>query len=89
MKLSSSVIGRVRGRPYYAFLYAKNVLKGRLPEYLVLFFKDDPQSAYLYAVHVVRGKLPDPVHNALLLYSMEKKDMGGFVVKYLDFLEGK
>lgn len=89
MKLSPSVVGRVRGRPYYAFLYAKNVLKGRLPESLEFFFKDDPQSAYLYAVHVVGGRLPDPVHNALLISSMDNKEMGGFVVKYLDFLEGK
>lgn len=89
MKITPAAIKRISGRPYYAFLFSKNVLKGRLPESLEICFKDDPHSAYLYAVHVVGGRLPDPVHNALLMYSMERKDVGGHVAKYLDFLEGR
>lgn len=89
MKLTPEAKRRIKGRPYYAFLYAKNVLKARLPEDIEFYLKDEPQSAYLYAVHVVCGRLPDPVHNALLMYSMEKKDVGDWVAKYLEFLEGR
>lgn len=89
MKITPQVTKRIKGRPYYAFLYAKNVLKGRLPEGIEFYFKDDPQAAYLYARHVIGGRLPDAVHNALIMFSMERKDDCGFVAKYLDFLEGR
>lgn len=85
-KLPPAVVKRIKGRPYYAFLYAKNVLKGRLPPSLEICFKDDPQSAFLYAREVLGGRLPDAVHNALMLYSMERRDPGGYVAKYLESL---
>lgn len=87
-KLPSDVVKRIKGKPYYAYLYARNVLKGRLPEGLEMVFKDDPQSAYLYSVNVVGGRLPDPVHNALVMYGMEKRDVGGWVSEYLKFAGG-
>jgi hypothetical protein len=80
---------RLLNRPYYAFLYARNVLKGRLPESLEVCFVQDPQSAFLYARDIVKGRLPDAVHNGLLMYSMERRDDGGFVGQYIKFLEGK
>ena len=83
MKLSSSVIGRVRGRPYYAFLYAKNILGGRLPESLEVFFVKDPESAYLYAKYVMKGRLPDFVHNGLLLESFGESKSKQCVSMYL------
>lgn len=86
MKITAQVKKRIVGRPYYAFLYAKNVLKGRLPEKVEFCLKDEPEVAYLYAVHVVGGRLPDPVHNALMMFSLEKRDVGGWVAKYLEFL---
>lgn len=88
-KLTRVVERRIRDRPYYAYLYAANVLKGRLPERLEFVFKDDPHSALLYARNVLGGQLPDPVHNALLMYSLEKRDTGGHVAEYLKWLEGK
>lgn len=88
-RLPPSVLKRLKGRPYYAFLYARNVLKGRLPESLEACFVHDPHSAFLYARDVVKGKLPDPVHNGLLMYSLEKRDEGGHVGQYLKFLEGE
>lgn len=88
-KLPPEVSKRIRGRPYYAYLYARNVLKSRLPARIEVCFKDDPQSACLYAKEVIGGKLPDLVHNALMLYSLEKKDVGGHVAEYLKWLEGK
>lgn len=87
--LPPGVMKRLKGRPYYAFLYARNVLKGRLPESLEICFVQDPHSAFLYARDILKGRLPDPVHNGLLMYSMERRDEGGFVGEYLKFLEGK
>lgn len=73
----------MKGRPYYAFLYARNILKGRLPEALENTLVDDPQSAYLYAVHVMKGRLPDFVHNGLLLMNFEEKSKREFLSLYL------
>jgi hypothetical protein len=85
--LPRDVERRIRDRPYYAYLYAANVLRSRLPERLELALKDDPHSALLYAQNVVGGRLPDPVHNALVMYSLEKRDAGGHVSEYLKWLE--
>jgi hypothetical protein len=89
MKIDAATRKRIRDRPYYAYLYARNVLKGRLSASLEGVFAHDPHSACLYAMNVVCGRLPDPVHNSLLMYSLEKKDEGGHVAKYLKWLEGK
>lgn len=86
--VSREVQRRLNGRPYYAYLYALNVLKSRLPERIELCFVQDPQSAFLYARDVVGGKLPDPVHNGLMMCSMEDSDAGGHVSNYIKFLEG-
>ncbi len=74
---------RLRERPYYAFLYARNVLKGRLPAKLEEVFVGDPRSAYLYAKHVMKGRLPDFVHNGLILSNIENKDDQKFLQMYL------
>jgi len=87
--LPADVKRRLKGRPYYAYLYALNVLKGRLPESLESVLSTDPQSAYLYARDIIGGRLPDHLHAALMLYSLEKKDANGGVALYLKFLEGK
>lgn len=87
--LDRGVRSRLKNRPYYAYLYAHNILKGRLPKDLEACLTQDPQSAYLYARDVVHGKLPDHVHNGLMMYSLEKKDVGGWVGQYLKFLEGE
>lgn len=86
MRLPAGVSRRIRDRPYYAYLYARNVLKGRLPARLEMCFVEEPQSAYLYARDVVKGRLPDPVHNGLVMYSMERRDEGGWVSKYLELV---
>lgn len=72
---------RMKDRPYYAFLYAKNILKSRLPEKLEKVFTSDPHSAYLYAKHIVKGRLPDFIHTALVL--CENKESKEYVSKYL------
>lgn len=82
-KLPPKVVARLRNRPYYAFLYAKNILKGRLPESLEIFFVKDPQSAYLYAKHVVKGRLPDSVHSGLLLESFGESQAKQYLSMYL------
>lgn len=82
-KITPTIAKRLKNRPYYAFLYAKNILKKRLPEKYEMVFVTDPQSAYLYAKHVMKGRLPDPVHNGLLISSFEKNENKGFYSKYL------
>lgn len=82
-KLSPKIVARLKNRPYYAFLYAKNILGGRLPESLEVFFVNDPQSAYLYAKHVVRGRLPDCVHNGLIIASFGEGQSKQYLSKYL------
>ena len=87
--LPACVMRRLRGRPYYAYLYARNVLGGRLPASLEMDLVHDPQSAYLYAKHVMGGRLPDCVHAGLVMYSLHKRDEAGGVALYLKFLEGR
>lgn len=88
-KLSPKVVARLKNRPYYAFLYAKNILGGRLPESIEAFFVTDPQSAYLYAKYVVKGRLPDFVHNGLLLASFEEGQSKQYLSQYLTEICGK
>jgi hypothetical protein len=73
-KLSRTVLARIKKRPYYAFLYAKNILKGRLPPDLEDFLSKDAQSCYLYAKYVLKGRLPDSLHAALLIGEWEKSE---------------
>jgi hypothetical protein len=54
-KISPKIARRIRSCPYYAFLYARNILKGRLPDKLEEVFATDPHNAYLYAKHRVEG----------------------------------
>lgn len=83
MKMDAVIKRRLRDRPYYAFLYARNILGCRLPEKLEEVFVKDPRSAYLYAKHVVKGRLPDFIHNGLIISTFEKKEDQNFVSKYL------
>jgi hypothetical protein len=85
-RLPAGVVRRLKGRPYYAYLYALNVAGGRLPKALELDMALDAQTAYLYARDVLGCRLPDFVHNALVL---QGDDSGGFVSAYLDFVEKK
>lgn len=67
--LSPADAKRLAKRPYYAFLYARNILHSRLPEKLEMILANDPQSCYLYAKHVIKGQLPDALHSAILMGS--------------------
>lgn len=85
---SDSILNKkLKGRPYYAFLYAKNILKSRLPEDIEMILAGDPESAYLYAKHVLKGKLPDVVHNALIIGSFDNEKKNEYVAKYLQYLK--
>lgn len=88
--ITPTVARRLKKRPYYAFLYALNILGGRLPPHLEEIFIDDPESAYNYARLVIKGRLPDVVHNALIIQSFEKNDMKQYVSQYLtEFGQGE
>jgi hypothetical protein len=78
--MEKAQIRRLKGRPFYCFLYAKNVLGGRLPEELEWCLADDPHSAYLYAKQV--GMFCEAVHNRLVLGSYNKEQME-WVRRYL------
>ena len=81
----SDLFNKFEKRPYYAYLYALNVLKKRLPKEVEKVFLDDAESASLYAINVIKGKLPNHIHNYLLLNNEDKE----YVVEYLNFLESK
>jgi hypothetical protein len=88
--LNKQVLLRMKKRPYYAYLYAVNILKGRLPPKAEEVFADDPESAYKYARDIIKGRLPLFVHNALIINSFEKKDTKRYVSMYLDeFCQGE
>lgn len=88
-KISRSDMARIKKRPYYAFLYANNVLKGRLPESLEVVLTGDPQSCYLYAKYVMNGPLPDPLYAALMIGTWDKEGRE-YISKYLkEFPEKK
>jgi hypothetical protein len=57
----------MKDRPYYAVLYAINVLGGRLPEKVEEFLRSDPESCLQYAREVIGGRLPDHLHNSMVL----------------------
>lgn len=67
MKLTKTQISRMKDRPYYAVLYAINVLGGRLPENVEEFLRRDPESCLQYAREVIGGRLPDHLHNSMVL----------------------
>lgn len=64
--------------PRYAFLYAKEVLRGRLPADMECVFFGDPYHAAKYAFDVIRGfspcRLPEALHNMMLMASFEDPD---------------
>lgn len=78
------------GEAKYAFLYAKEVLRGRLPENLEGVFFKDTYYAAKYAFEVIRGfssvRLPEALHNMMVMKSYE--DPSNEDVKaYLDAAE--
>lgn len=66
------------GEAKYAFLYAKEVLRGRLPRHLEDVFFKDVHHAAKYAFEVIRGfssvKLPDELHAFMVMKSFENPE---------------
>lgn len=62
----------------FCFMYAREVLRGRLPSHLEKVFFTDPSYAVKYAFEVIRGyapvKLPEELHSFLVLKSFEQPD---------------
>lgn len=83
-KIPADAVKRMKNRPYYAFLYAKNILGGqRLPEKVEEVFAKDPASAYLYAKHILKGRLPDCVHTALVIGGFTDDESKQAISQYL------
>lgn len=51
-------LARIKGDPYAAFLYARNVIKGRWPEVEPIILKH-PYVAYGYLRSIIKGKWPE------------------------------
>lgn len=64
--------------PRYAFLYAKEVLRGRLPLEMESVFFGDAYHAARYAFDVIRGfapcRLPEELHTFMVMKSFEEPD---------------
>jgi hypothetical protein len=64
--------------PRYAFMYAKEVLRGRLPRNIEDVFFKDAYFAAKYAFEVIRGfapvKLPEELHAFMIMKSFEQPD---------------
>lgn len=62
--------------PHYALKYAKEVIRGRLPEHLEKVFFKSAEHASEYAFEVIRGfspiKLPDDLHAFMVMKSFEQ-----------------
>lgn len=82
--LPEEVFRRIGDQPYYSYLYALNILGGRLPASLEEGLFSDPRVAYLYALNVIGGSLPDACHNALVISCSGESSF--WVSKYLEFV---
>jgi hypothetical protein len=64
--------------PRHLFLYAKEVLRGRLPSHLEAGFFGDSYHLGRYAFDIIRGfapvRLPEELHNCMVMKSFEEPD---------------
>jgi hypothetical protein len=64
--------------PRFLFLYAKEVLRGRLPSHLEACFFGDSYHLARYAFDIIRGfapvRLPDELHTCMVMKSFEEPD---------------
>jgi hypothetical protein len=67
---------------YYAYFYAKNVIKGRWVE-AENIISTSPPHIYWYAIDVIKGKLPENMHNMMLLHADKYSKL------YLNFIKNK
>ena len=76
--------------PKFAFLYAKEVLFGRLPRHLEDVFFKDPYFAAKYAFDVIRGfspvRLPDELHAFMVMSSFKEPD-NEYIKAYMEASE--
>ena len=76
----------------WCYRYAKEVLRGRLPEHLEEVFSkyDDPYHASKYAFDVIRGfapcRLPDDIHTYMVMKSFQDPD-NEHIKTYMDASE--
>lgn len=94
---AAKVVGRLPERlevgikePRYAYLYAKEVLRGRLPSSMEPLFFGDAYHAAKYAFDVIRGfapcRLPEELHTFMVMKSFEEPD-NDHVKTYLEASE--
>lgn len=77
--------------PPTCLTYAKEILKGRLPEHLEMVFLKDYRYAYRYAFDVIRGfatvQLPGELHSLMLMKSFENPN-DHQIKEYISACEG-
>lgn len=81
-RLSRQEKDRLKDRPIYAYFYAMNILKGRLPEEVESVLGQNAEAAYLYSKNIIKGPLPFHIHSSLILQDHDA-DGKEWVKKYL------
>jgi hypothetical protein len=76
--------------PRFLFLYAKEILCGRLPSHLEAGFFGDSYHLGRYAFDIIRGfapvRLPEELHNCMVMKSFEEPD-NEHIRAYMDACE--
>jgi len=70
---------------YYAYRYARNIIKGRWIEAEDIIMTSSWFS-YLYASQVIKGKLPEKMHNMMILHAIKDPDDYG-VKEYFELIK--
>jgi len=68
--------------PWFSYLYARYVIKGRWIEGEDIIMTNVADSCF-YAINAIKGKLPEKMHNMMILYAI--KDPNNLFVK--DYFE--
>ena len=70
--------------PWFSYLYARNVIKGRWIEAEDIIMTNSADSCF-YAINIIEGKLPDKMHNMMMLYAIKDPDI--FVKDYFKYIK--
>lgn len=57
--------------PAHLVLYAKDILRGHLPEHLEVCLAGDPHSCFEYSWQILDGRLPEILHNFMFCANMD------------------
>jgi hypothetical protein len=70
----------IKNHPYWAYYYARFVIKGRWKEAEPIIAAKS-QYSYLYSKFIIKEKLPEYMHNVMLIYADD------WAKRYFDFIK--